>query len=251
MKAAFWRNVGSVLAVSLIGLLAAMLLVQGQPIEAQDGANPVAIDRPYLQVSGEGRIAVEPDQAVLEFGVVSRAARAADAVSANAQATERLIAALKEAGINESAIQTAHYSLHADYESREGGAPRLAGYVVSNRVRVRTTQLDRLGQLIDTAVAAGANDIGGIQFELSDRRRAEVLDRAYQQAVAAARAKAEVLAEAAGVRLGRLIAVDETGVASPPIPYGGIQRKAAEVATPIEPGTVEAVASVHLIFALD
>jgi len=211
----------------------------------------LARDRgPAITVTGQGEATATPDMATVTVGAVSEADTAADALSQNSQQVSAAIDALKDAGVEARDIQTVGFSVSPRYvNSREGtDAPRIEGYRVSNSVIVRVRDLDRLGSLLDTLVKAGANDIGGIAFGVSDTDRYE--DTARIAAIADARHKAEIYAKAAGVRLGKVRAIDEAGGGAPgPRP---MMRMAAMEASsvPVERGEQTISASVRVVYEL-
>jgi hypothetical protein len=196
-------------------------------------------------------VAAAPDAAEIVAGVVSEAPTAAAAVGANGAAMRQVLAALEELGVASKDVQTAQLELapvHEPYDERTRRAPHIVGYRVSNRARVVVRDVEKLGAVLDRVVEAGANDLGGIAFTVAEPE--PLLDQARQRAVADARRKAELYAEAAGVRLGRLLRVEESGQVIPlPMPRYGRMEAAADV--PVSPGEVEWTASVGLVYALE
>lgn len=193
-----------------------------------------------LTISGTAEIAARPDRANVTSGVVTQAETAREALDLNSAALARVIAALKEAGIEERDIATSGFSVEPRYHyprTRDGqeGPPRIVGYQVANQVTVRVRDLDRLGAVLDEAVTVGANRIHGIGFEVSDADRR--LDEARAEAVRDARRKAEIYAEAADIRLLRIVSITEHAVdAPPPRPLAARAMMDAEAAVPIETG---------------
>jgi uncharacterized protein YggE len=142
-------------------------------------------------------------------------------------------------------IRTSGYALEPNYRSpRPGGAPEISGYTARNMVEVTTADLPSVGALIDTAMQAGANNIQRLEFSLKDRRAARA--QALREATAAARADAETIASALGVKIVRVLSAQEGG--EPPVRpmMMGMARMEAAPATPIEPGTLEVRATVTL-----
>jgi uncharacterized protein YggE len=207
---------------------------------------------PTLSVVGAGLVSAAPDIAIVRAGVQSADATAAAALSANTEATTRVIAALKDGGVAARDIQTANFSVqprYADYDSAQPDQrPRIVGYAVTNEVVFKARDLDALGGLLDTLITAGANQINGISFTIEDE--AAIADRARQAAVEDARRKAELYAEAAGVDLLRVLRIEET-VQGGPIPIGGALRMEAMAAdVPIERGENEVRASVTVVWEI-
>lgn len=205
-----------------------------------------------ITVEGEGRAASAPDTAVIQTGVVTRSAAAGEALSANSKAMEKVMDVLKRHEIAAEDIQTASLSVIPEYGRDERGRrdPEIAGYRVTNLVRVRVRKLSELGQVLDALVKAGSNQIAGIGFEIDDP--AAFLEQARRQAVADARGRAELYAQAAGVRLGRVLAISERPI-DLPAPLNLARGMAAESvsAVPVAPGETEFRMTVHMVFALE
>jgi uncharacterized protein YggE len=172
---------------------------------------------PMISVTGEATVAVAPDQAQIEGGVTSDARTAREASEANNAAMGKVLLALKAANIDEKDIQTSRLSLQPQSApNRSSGPAVIVGYRASNRVTVRLRDVTKLASTIDLLVGAGANDIGGINFTVSNASK--LLDEARGEAIADGRRKAEIYAKAAGVALGAPLSISEEG-APAPIPY--------------------------------
>ena len=190
---------------------------------------------PAISVIGEATISVPPDLAQIDSGVTTEAKTARDASDANNKAMNGVLQALKNAGIAERDIQTSRLSLSPQYANtgpNRNGPPVVSGYRASNRVTVKLRDVSKVANIIDALVAAGANDIGGIHFAVSNPSK--LLDEARPKAIADARRKAEIYAKAAGVTLGDPVSISEGG-AMPPMP---MVRKASMdfAAAPVAPG---------------
>lgn len=169
-----------------------------------------------ISVTGEATVSAAPDLAQIEAGVTSEAKTAREASEANNAAMGKVLQALKGAGIAEKDFQTSRLSLQPQSAPNRPGPSAIVGYRASNRVTIRLRDVTKLANVIDTLVGAGANDIGGINFMVSNASK--LLDEAREQAVADARRKAEIYAKAAGVTLGAPLSISEEG--SPgPMPY--------------------------------
>jgi uncharacterized protein YggE len=168
-----------------------------------------------ITVSGEATVSVPPDLAQIDGGVTSEAKTAREASDANNTAMGKVLLALKGAGIDEKDLQTSRLSLQPESApNRTGpGAPTIIGYRASNHVTVRLHDVGKVANVIDTMVAAGANDIGGINFAVSNASK--LLDDAREQAIADGRRKAEIYAKAAGVTLGAPISISEASSPGP------------------------------------
>jgi hypothetical protein len=213
-------------ATSLAAVVTAGTLLSS-PARAQ--AEPPAM----ISVTGEARISVPPDLAQIDAGVTSEAKTAREASDTNNAAMGKVLLALKSAGIDEKDYQTSRLSLQPQNSpSRPGAPPTIVSYRASNRVTIRLHDVSKLANVIDTLVGAGANDIGGINFMVS--QASKLLDEAREQAIADARRKAEIYAKAAGVTLGAPLSITEGGVPAP-ITFRRMAAGAAESAA-VAPG---------------
>ena len=188
------------LAVTAVTLLATPALAQT--------VTPAAIS-----VTGEASVSVPPDQAQIDGGVTTDARTAREASDANNAAMGKVLLALKGAGIDEKDYQTARLSLQPQYSPNRSGASPVVGYRASNRVTVKVRDVTKVANMIDVLVGAGANDIGGINFMVS--QASTLLDEARAKAIADARRKAGIYAKAAGVTLGEPLSISEEGAAPP------------------------------------
>ena len=168
---------------------------------------------PAISVSGEATVSVAPDQAQIDGGVTSDGKTAREASEANNAAMGKVLLALKGAGIEEKDYQTSRLSLQPQYAPNRTGSSPITGYRASNRVTIRLRDVTKVAHVIDVLVGAGANDIGGINFTVS--QPSKHLDEAREKAVADARRKAEIFARAAGVTLGEPLSISEEGAPAP------------------------------------
>ena len=237
------RNSTRALAWLLMGaaMLAASLATTAVRADDEDSQR-------VISVTASGTVTAEPDIALISTGVASEARTAREALDANSAAMRRLIGGLKAAGIEPRDIQTTSLNVEPVYEQRrDNRSPAITGYRVHNQVRITARDIDKLGEVLDQAVTLGANQIGGIQFEVS---KAETLkDEARRTAIANARRRAELFAAAAGVKLGRVLRIEErVQHHGPPVPYA---RTMAAEAVPIEKGTQTLEAVVSVTWELD
>jgi uncharacterized protein len=227
---------------ALLVLAVAALAGVGRP-EAAGGASEDA--KGGITVTGSGDVNAAPDRADLSFGVQSEGSTAAQALAANSADSQRLIDALKDAGVQAKDLKTEHLDVSPRYDLEKVGDPR--GYSASSSVSVRSQPLDRAARLSDVAVRAGADNVSGPSLSVADQdaqyRRA--LERAFDDA----RAKAEALAAAAGVSLGEVTAIIEGGQ-PPDFPVYATAERALDAKTPIEPGSEAITASVTVTFAI-
>jgi uncharacterized protein YggE len=170
---------------------------------------------PAISVTGEATVSVAPDEARIDAGVTSEAKTAREASEANNAAMAKVLLALKSAGIEEKDFQTSRLSLQPQYAPNRAGPNAITGYRASNRVSIKLRDVAKVATVIDTLVGAGANEIGGINFVVS--QASKVLDQAREKAVADARRKAEIYAKAAGVTLGEPLSLSEEGSAPQPV----------------------------------
>jgi uncharacterized protein YggE len=211
----------------------------GRPAPANGAATQAQPS--VVTTTGHGSVTAVPDRAVVTAGVNTRAATAAGALSENAEAMQKVIAALKGAGGTD--VQTQEVSLYPQTDDR--GA--VTGYAAQNSVSAKAKIADA-GGLVDAAVGAGANTIDGPSLAVSDR---DALYRdALKQAVVDARAKAQALADAGGFTVGPVFSVSEQGSAPQPVFEAAAAGKTAAPSTPIEPGTEDVTADVTVSFQI-
>jgi uncharacterized protein len=205
---------------------------------------------PAISVTGEATISTPPDLAHIDAGVASDAKTARDASEANNAAMAKVLQALKGANIDDKDIQTSRLSLQPQYASTASSRPgptSIIGYRASNHVTVKLRDVAKVAGVIDTLVAAGANEIGGINFTVS--QASKLLDEAREKAVADARRKAEIYAKAAGVTLGAPLIISEGG--APVIPlFRARMAPMAAASTPIAQGEETLSVSVNVTWAI-
>ena len=224
-------------AVFVAPLMAAMLLATPALAEAERPA--------MISVTGEATVSVPPDLAAIDGGVTTEAKTAREASEANNAAMGKVLLALKAAGIDEKDIQTSRLSLQPQNAPNRPGPSAIVGYRASNRVTIRLRDVTKLANAIDTLVGAGANDIGGINFMVS--QASKLLDQAREQAISDARRKAEIYAKAAGVTLGSPLSISEEG--SPgPMPYR--KMSAGIAAAPVAQGEETLSVTVNVSWAI-
>jgi uncharacterized protein YggE len=243
---AAWLAVG--LATGLLVAAVASPLFSARPLLAVDpsGTTP----EHTLSVSGTGTVVLSPDVADLRLGVSVTATTVKAARAAAAKSMTAVIASLKAAGIADKDIQTTILSLQPTYDySGTTNPPRLTGYSFSNGVAVTVHDLDKLGDAIDGALAAGATSLDGVTFRVDDQAAAE--KQARQDAIAEAKAKADTLAAAAGVSITGVASISETVSPVPyPIYYGFAAGASKDVATPVQPGTTDISVSVAVVYLI-
>lgn len=202
-----------------------------------------------ITVNGEGVVSLAPDTATIRLGVSERAASAAEAMAQTSEKVRGILNqldSLKIAGLDR---QTSGLYLRPVYDngSRNDTTPvQVSGYEAGNTVSVTVRDLSKLGQLLDAVVAEGANDFNGLQFGLQDNQAA--LEQARKDAVSDAMARAQQLADAAGVKLGKVVSMSETSQGFRPMEMRSAQMKSMDM--PIETGEVDVSAQVSLQFEI-
>ncbi|MGH2543518.1 MAG: SIMPL domain-containing protein [Ardenticatenaceae bacterium] len=200
-----------------------------------------------VSVSGSGEISAVPDQATIELGVRTQASTAAEALDENNAKMQALTGTLRQAGIAARDIQTSDFSIWPQYRNPSEGETTISGYEVSNRVAIKVRDLSAFGEILDQAVQAGGNQVNSIQFGFGDP--SALLDQAREEAMADAAHKATQLAQLAGMNLGVVVTISESGAVPPPI----IMRGAADMeqaAVPIETGESTVSVSIQVTYEL-
>ena len=207
-----------------------------------------ALAENVITVTGEGTVQVTPDMATISLGVTTDGSSAAEAMAANSKALQAVIDRLKSAGIEDRDLQTSNLSLNPNWVGYDAGqTPKIAGYVASNMLSVRVRALDTLGTVLDASITDGANTLNGITFDLAAPRPAQ--DEARKAAVADAKARAELLTTAAGVKLGKIETIAESAGYGAPMPMFRDEFKAAS-AVPVASGQIGMTASVTITYAI-
>jgi len=235
------------LLTSAIVLLALALGACSPTIQA-DAAPPVRT----LNVNGAGQVMLSPDIAYIYIGVHTEEETAAEAVAANNDETQQVIEALKKAGVDAKDIRTTNFSIWPNQQYSPDGQPIGTRYVVDNSVFVTVRELDKLGDLLDAAVNAGANSINSIQFDVADKT--DAVKKAREEAVKDAKSQAQELADAADVKLGDIQSISFYD--SVPVPYmgdlgkGGGGGMAMEASVPIQPGQLTLTVTVSMSYEI-
>ncbi len=201
-----------------------------------------------LNLTATAEVQAAPDIAGIGAGVVTQAAEAQAALAANSEKMVRVIAALKKAGVADRDIQTSGLNLQPQFRYEQNQPPVLTGFQASNRVQVTLRDLKAAGRVIDTLVKEGANQIDGPDFRVAAPE--PLLDKARAEAVARARARAELYAQAAGLRVVRITSISEGFEQRPPMPMPRMVAAEAAAAPPVSPGEVGLSATVSMAFEL-
>ena len=262
----------SFVAFALLSFVSGSAVAQST---ASVAISPLGPNSALLSLSAEGSSRRTPDIALFNAGVVTQAATASEALADNSRKMDRVIAALKRAGIAERDIQTQAISLQPRYSNPEleaqvraretrqpyvppTEAPKIIGYEARNSVQVRVRKLGEMGKIIDTLIGEGANQVDGPNFTLDEPR--EALDEARREAVAVGRQRAELYAQATGMRVARLLSVSEGGghypvqqviaVTGSRVGYGGAPPPPPPPPAPVSPGELNLGVSVSMQFEL-
>jgi uncharacterized protein YggE len=241
--------------LALATALAFGTLALGMPMTASSqSATPAAYaipaDGTLLSVSASADATRVPDVATISTGVVSQAADANAAMRANAAQMDKVMAAIRAAGIAERDIQTSGINLNPNYKYVENAPPTIVGYQASNTVNVKVRDLSKLGKVLDTFVEQGANQINGPSFEVD--KPDEAYDEARIAAIKKAQARAQTYAKALGLNVRRIVSISEGG-ASVPRPMPMLRAMAADAemkSTSVSPGESTLSVAVEVVFEL-
>ncbi|MBY5647206.1 SIMPL domain-containing protein [Rhizobium leguminosarum] len=236
----------------LMTALLALPLAAAAPAFAQE-AKP---REPVISVTGDGESSVAPDMAVVNLAVVKQAKTAREALDENNKAMNDVLTALKSGGIAERDLQTSGFSIQPQYNypqpvDGQQQQPQLIGYQTINSVTVRLRDLAKLGAVIDQSVTLGINQGGEIQFT-NDKPDAAI-EEARKAAVADAVKRAKTLSEAAGVKLGRILEINENVPRAMPQPVyrATMMKEASDAAVPVQGGENNYNVSVTVTFAIE
>lgn len=237
--------------IRTILMLAGVLAIAGVLIAGNAGAE----ENREIRVTGIGEVLAQPDMATISLGVVSEAETAGDALARNSDIMAKLVASLKADGIASRDLQTSGFSVqpnfvYPDRNRGETGEPRITGYTVRNMLSVRVRDLARTGEFLDRMVSLGSNSVNNISFSVADPGPVE--DSARQAAVTDARARAELYAAAAGLKLGRIVLISEPqAVSRPPVNIRARASLEAASAVPVQAGELTFRAQVNIVWEIE
>ncbi len=199
----------------------------------------------FIRTFGEASVQAKPDQAQIDIGVVTQAADAQAATAQNATQADAVLARLRGALGTDAEIKSVNYWLNPDYKypKEGGGKPVISSYTATNIVRVTTGNLQQVGRIIDLATQFGANQIQRLQFTLKDDQAVHA--QALQQAAQKARASAESMASSLGLKIARVLSLEEGAPVRVPVREMAMAAS-ARAETPVEPGTIDVRAQVTL-----
>ena len=238
------------LGAAAIGALVVAVVVLALRPAPVVGA-PTTTDAPAIHtitVAGTGTITVVPDIAHVGVGVTITKPTVKAAREAAAKSMTAIIAAVRALGVDEKDIKTTGLNLYPQYNN--GTPPKVVGYTISEQIQVTVRDLDKIGDVVDAAMATGATDTSGIWFDVADPAKA--MNEARAAAVEAARASAQAMAAAAGVNLGSVASISESpGVVPVPVRERAAGAADAATPTPVQPGTQDVQAMVTVVFEID
>ncbi len=228
---------------------AATLMVVALPAAAQElRVTAAPVDGTVLDVSATGTSTRVPDLALIQAGVVTQSATAGEAMAQNSARMATVLAALRKAGVAERDIQTSNVGLAPQYRYAENQPPVITGYQASNQVTVRFRDIAKSGAILDALVREGANNIAGPSLMVDKPEAA--LDEARTRAIAVARARADLYAKAAGLRVDRILSISESGGMPAPVPMMAMRAEAKFADTEVVAGERELSVSVQVRFLL-
>ena len=240
-KRIYYLSAIAIVALVLIGVFAA-----ARPIIVQ---TPGSSSTKTLQANGVGTVSATPDEVQLYLAVETQSATATQATQDNAGTMTQVMQALVNAGVSRDSISTVSYTLTPTYNSSNNDQTtptKIIGYIARNSIQVTLTNVSHVGMALDTAVAAGANEVGGITFTFTSQTYANLQKQALQLAIQDASGQAQSMATALGVHIVAPISVT-TGYSYPP----SIERMAtANAQTPIQPGTLQIAANVQITYEI-
>jgi len=235
-------------------LLIALSLAMGACMTA-NAAVPAPTIAPVqgtlLNVSSNAEARRVPDVATISAGVVTQAADGNTAMRQNAQQMDKVLAAIKAAGIAERDVQTSGVNLSPRYRHDDNEAPKITGYQASNTVSLKVRDIAALGKVLDALAAQGANQINGPSFEIDQPE--PVYDEARLAALEKAQARARTYADALGLKVRRIVSISESsgGGFRPVMMRAAAAPMAADVSTPVSPGESSVSVNLDVVFELD
>jgi uncharacterized protein YggE len=228
-------------------VLAAALLLSLSPASAQTPPPPRT-----LSITGNAEVHAAPDAALVLTGVVSESETAAAALKANSTALAKVIDVVRAAGVEAKDVQTSGLALQPRYYHPDKPSPtdkpRIVGYTAVNEVTLRVRDLAKIGDLLDKMTLAGANRIDGIQFIVSNQER--LLDEARRKAIADAKDKADLYAQAGGFALGKVMSLNDESTPPARPMARAMSMAAAPAPVPVEAGEMTLAVRLHVVWSL-
>jgi uncharacterized protein len=243
------------LFAALLLMSPATALAQGSPAGMQSALETIlAATGPVVTLSVTESVDAAPDKATISTGVETRALSAKDVMAQNATQIDKLVSALLRAGVERKDIQTSGINLNPQYDyanRKDGEAPRFIGYQANNMLTVIVRKIDKAGELIDALVTAGATNINGPTFGITDTSK--LAEEARTKALKTAQSRAAFYAQTAGYKSARLLSISETGEGDRQIVVTGARIAAAPMApsTKIEPGQLSTSITLNFRYILE
>ena len=210
-------------------------------------------DMRTISVTGTGKVSAPPDMATIQTGVVTQADTARAALSANNDSMRKILDVLKERGIADKDVQTSSFHVNPMYRHDPQGRrqPEIIGYSVHNQVSVDVRNLPKLGEVLDALIEAGSNQVSGVSLGVDDPTG--ILNQARSRAISDAKSRAEVYAQAAGVKVGRVQSISEQPPRMPPpIPMQRMAFAEADVArVPVATGEQDFQVTVYVEYEME
>lgn len=229
------------------------ILIVAAAVLAACGASPQAAESRTLSINGSGMVYLAPDMATINLGVMSEAVDVESATAESNRVIEEIKEVLVEFGVEEADIQTTNFSVYPyseyGYELEQAAETR---YRVDNNVTVTVRELDKLGEILNEAILAGANSIYGVQYGISDQE--DAYNQALEAAVDNAKERAEFLAEASGAQLGEMVTISTYyGGGGSPLPYAeaAVGMGGGGGMVPVSPGSLVVRVDVSVVFAIE
>ncbi|SDZ86964.1 SIMPL domain-containing protein [Microbulbifer marinus] len=232
-----------VVKISTIALLALLATACG-------GDRAPAERGTLVSISASGEASKAPDIARISAGVVTEAEDSEKAMRDNAEQMDKLLKAIKKAGIDDKDVQTSGISLSPRYDYQQGRKPQITGYMARNTVSIKVREMEKLGDVLDDLAAAGANQINGPSLEIGEPE--PVMAEARKQALEKAQARAEDYAKSLDMKVRRIVSVSESGNVGIPRPMMRAEMAAKDSAgTPVAPGETTLTVNLDLVFELE
>lgn len=221
---------------------------------AQTAQQPTyQVEGTLLNVSATAETTRVPDIATLSTGVVTENPDAKVALQSNSEKMNQVMAAIRKAGIADKDVRTSGINISPQYQYKENQAPRITGYQASNRVQIKVRDISKLSDVLTALVSSGSNDISGPNFEID--KPEEAYDEARQKALKQAQQRADMYAKALGLRVKRIVSINEDGGRAMPMPVMGMRKAMAMDASmesaPVSPGESTLTANLNIVFELD
>ncbi len=201
-----------------------------------------------IHVVGTGTVTMSPDIATAQIGVQTFSSEVEPAINENNRKSDAIQAALRKQGIEEKDMRTSSFSIYPQRDYQHNKPDEIIGYQVNNTISVIIRDIDSVGKILQVAIDAGSNNIYGINFTLDDQEPFE--NEARVKAIENAREKAESMAEAAGINLGKVLSISESSGSWPIMAKADYDGREFSSEVPIQPGELELTISVEMVFEI-